>query len=136
MICVKQAYNEGMSGRPPLTEAPSFGQILANLRKARGMTQPQLAQQIGASLPMIIYYERRAKNPSADFVKRAAEVLHVSVDELLGHRPLHPFKPGPPPRLQKIIEQVSVLPRTRQKFVVELLEGYLQQANSHNNHGT
>jgi transcriptional regulator with XRE-family HTH domain len=119
------AYNADMAGRPPITPAPLFGQRLATLRKARGMTQPQFAELVGVSLPMLIYYERRAKNPSADFIKSAAKALAVSVDELLGFEPVRQHKPGPPPKFQKLIEQVSDLPRNKQKFVVELLESYL-----------
>jgi transcriptional regulator with XRE-family HTH domain len=111
-----------------LGEAPPFGRALAQLRKARGLTQPQLAERVGVSLPMLIYYERRAKNPSAAFVRRAAEVLAVSVDELLGHRPLRHVKPGPTPRLQKIMEQISQLPRSEQKFVTEFLETIVRRA--------
>ena len=37
---------------------------LAHLRKLRGLTQPQLAEELGVSLDMLIYYERRATNPS------------------------------------------------------------------------
>jgi transcriptional regulator with XRE-family HTH domain len=130
MISENRQYNEGVAGRPPLKKAPQFGQLLARLRKARGMTQAQLAQRLGISLPMLIYYERRAKNPSADFVKRVGEVLNVSIDELLGHKPVRHVKTGPAPRLQKLMEQVSALPRTRQRFVVELLESYLQNRRS------
>jgi len=36
---------------------------------------------------MIDYDERRAGNPSLDFIQRAAEALDVSVAELLGSQP-------------------------------------------------
>jgi DNA-binding transcriptional regulator YiaG len=47
-------YNGDMAGRPPTKPAPIFGTNLAALRKARGLSQPQLAEQLGVSLDMLI----------------------------------------------------------------------------------
>lgn len=123
-------YAEGMAGRPPINQAPIFGSHLAALRKTRGLTQPQLAEMLGISVDMLTYYERRAKNPAAEFVAKAAKVLNTSVDELLGHTVKAARKSGPPSRLQQLTEQLSALPRQKQKAVVEILEGYLKTAAS------
>jgi len=53
----------------------------------------------------------------------------VSVDELLGHSIKATRKSGPPSRLQQLTEQLSGLPRNKQKVVVEMLEGFLQKTN-------
>jgi transcriptional regulator with XRE-family HTH domain len=67
---------------------------------------------------MIDYYERRAGNPSLDFIQRAAEALDVSVAELLGSQPKATRgKPGPPPHLQLRFDQIRRLPRKEQEFV-------------------
>ncbi len=117
-----------MAGRPPINEAPVFGGNLATLRKARGWTQPQLAKMLGISLSALVYSERKATNPSGEFLAKAATVFNVSVDELLGHAVKPMRKPGPPSRLQQLTEQLSTLPRQKQKAVVEILEGYLKTA--------
>jgi len=46
-------------------------------------SKTQLAEVLDTTRKMIDYYERRAGNPSLDFIQRAAEALDVSVAELL-----------------------------------------------------
>ncbi len=123
-------YNDlTMAGRPPLKEAPHFGQQLTMFRKSKGLTQADLAQQLHTTQKMIDYYERRAINPSVNFVRRAAEVLGFSVDELLGHSPkVMRGRPGPPSKLELYLEQLRHLPRKDQKFVTQFLDTYLEKA--------
>jgi len=61
------------TGRPPLKEAPPFGRRLRVARLAKGWSQAELAAHLDISLKMIDYYERRATNPSIEFVRRAAD---------------------------------------------------------------
>jgi transcriptional regulator with XRE-family HTH domain len=129
LIHQSRAYSEDMVGRPQLNEAPAFGARLAALRKERGWTQPQLAEKFGVTLAALVYYERQAKNPSAEFVSKSAKLFNVSVDELLGHAVKPTRKPGPPSRLQQLTEQLAELPRNKQKVVVEMLEGFLQNTS-------
>jgi transcriptional regulator with XRE-family HTH domain len=67
----------------PTKEAPIFDQRLAALRRAKGLSQTQLAELLDITRKMIDYYERRADNPSLNFIKGAAGALDVSVAELL-----------------------------------------------------
>jgi transcriptional regulator with XRE-family HTH domain len=124
------SYHADMAGRPQTNEAPPFGAQLATLRKEHGWTQPQLAEKLGVTLATLVYYERQAKNPSADFVSKAAKLFNVSVDELLGHTVKAARKHGPPSRLQQLTEQLAGLPRNKQKVVVEMLEGFLQKTTN------
>jgi len=121
------AYNADVAGRPPKTAAPPFGQRLAMFRKARGLTQPQLAQQLRVSLQTIAFYERYAKNPSVNFLKQVAKVLNVSADELLDLKPVSTAKPGPPSKLERLVEQAVHLPRSQQQKVTALLEAFVAQ---------
>lgn len=78
---------------------------------------------------MIDYYERRAGNPSLDFIQRAAEALDVCVAELLGSEPnSKKGKPGPPPHLQPRFDQIRRLPRKEQEFVIRLIDTVLEKA--------
>jgi transcriptional regulator with XRE-family HTH domain len=123
-------YNSDMAGRPPTKPAPPFGERLAALRKARGWTQPQLAERLDLTVKTITYYERLAGNPTAKTIERLAQVFGVSYAELLGdpNGQKQTRKSGPPSRLQQLTGEVSELPRNKQKFVIEFLEGYLQRA--------
>jgi transcriptional regulator with XRE-family HTH domain len=129
LILEDVGYNSDMAGRPPNKEAPPFGQRLALLRKAHGISQAQFAQLVGSTLKAIDYYERRAKNPTADFVQKAASVFGVSVDELLGIKPLRQTKPGPVSKLHQKIDQITHLPRSTQQYVLQFLDQVLAAVN-------
>lgn len=126
LIQENRPYNVDMAGRPPINQAPTFGTQLAALRKENGWTQPQLAEKLGITLAVLVYYERQSKNPNAEFVSKVAKLFNVSVDELLGHS-VKARKPGPPSRIQQLTEQLAELPRHKQKVVVEMLEGFLKK---------
>lgn len=50
----------------------------------------------------------------------------MSLDELVGET-TQARKRGPTPKLQRQLEQISRLPRAKQRFVIEMLETVLQQ---------
>lgn len=54
------------------------------LRKEKGWSQGDLAQQIGASREMIGKYERNENLPSIEMVARMAKAFSVTVDFLIG----------------------------------------------------
>jgi transcriptional regulator with XRE-family HTH domain len=129
-ICEEHPYNAAIMARPTSKRGPDFGARLATARKAAGFTQVQVADKLGISQQMVDYYERRAVNPSADFVRRAAALFKVSTDELLGNVNGHaPRKPGPPSQLEQLTARLAKLPRAKQKVVTQMLEGVLAQAS-------
>ena len=66
-----------------------FAEILGRLRKGRGLSQAQLGALIKESADTIGRWERRASaHLTPDQLKNLAGVLDVSVDELVGYRPL------------------------------------------------
>ncbi len=117
-------------GRPPTKNAPEFGQRLAALRKSKGLSQPRFAQLMGMSREMITYYERRAQNPTAEFFAKAAEVLEVSVNELLGQKAKTVRKPGPPSEVEARLDAVRKLPRQRQRFVLDFIDTVLRDSGT------
>jgi transcriptional regulator with XRE-family HTH domain len=123
----KRVYNtEVMAGRPREKEAPFFGQRLSAVRRSKGMTQQQLADKLSVKRSLIDYYETRSPNPSLDFIERAAAALEVTVAELLGSEPnATRAKPGPTSQLQRKFEQVKLLPREKQKFIIQFLDTML-----------
>lgn len=68
--------------------APSLGARLAELRKAAGLTQVELAEAIGTSQRMVAYYERTEDYPLARLLRQLSHALGVSTDELLGLTPV------------------------------------------------
>lgn len=65
----------------------SFGERLARLRKAQGLTQAHLAERIGISRRMVAYYEGQSDRPPAHVLDPIASVLRVTADQLLGRHP-------------------------------------------------
>jgi transcriptional regulator with XRE-family HTH domain len=68
-------------------DTEGFGTRLAELRKAAGYTQVELADALGMSQRMIAYYESIEDNPLAKILRLLAQTLRVSTDELLGVSP-------------------------------------------------
>jgi len=130
MIVEKSSrHPDVMAGRPPTKDAPAFGQRLASVRKSRGWSQRQFAARLDTTREIIDYYERRAVNPSLAFMERAAEALEVTIAELLGSEAkCIRHRPGPSPQLTRRIEQIRLLPRKEQEFVIRFLDTVLEKA--------
>ena len=73
--------------------ANNFGQILRGLRRAKGVSQRDLAQRVGVDFSYISKIENdRLPPPSADTIVKLSEALGVEPDELLsltGKMPTH-----------------------------------------------
>ncbi|MEE0109628.1 MAG: helix-turn-helix transcriptional regulator [Oscillospiraceae bacterium] len=61
-----------------------FGTRLKNLRKQAGLTQQQLATQLGITKSVVSFYELQERSPSPDVLVKLAVIFHVSADYLLG----------------------------------------------------
>ena len=105
----------------------ALGQTIATLRKAQNMTQGQLAEYLGISQQHMASFEKGLRKVPASMLPSLATLFSISVDELIGLKNTA-AKRGSMPKLQRQIEQVAQLPRTKQKFVSEMLDTVLQQA--------
>lgn len=64
-----------------------FPRILTLLRKERGLSQKQAAQELGISQALLSHYEKGIRECGLDFVVRTADYYDVSCDYLLGRSP-------------------------------------------------
>ena len=64
--------------------AMEFSRILTLLRKERGITQKQAAEELGISQAQLSHYEKGIRECGLAFVVRVAEYYDVSCDYLLG----------------------------------------------------
>lgn len=102
----------------------SFGQRLVAVRKARGLTQVQLARLANTTQRAISYYENEAGFPPAPAVIQLARALRVTTDELLGVRiPKleHLNDDGESRRLWRRFRQMAGLPDRDQRAVIRLI---------------
>lgn len=63
---------------------PVFGEILAELRQDRGMTQEDLAVQLHMAKSSISNYETGKRRAHTELIYNVSKVFHVSADYLLG----------------------------------------------------
>ena len=61
----------------------ALGQIITSLRKEHGMTQADLAEKMNVTDKAVSKWERDLSCPDINSIPRLAEVLGVSVEELL-----------------------------------------------------
>ena len=103
-----------------------LGARMAKLRKDQGITQVQMAEWLSVSQQTINAYEVGRRRIQVSALPTVARLLGVSVEELVGEAS-KPGKRGPAPKLQQQLEQLSRLPKPKQKFVMEMIETVLQQ---------
>jgi len=82
----------------------NFGERLRALRQAKGLTQQQLALQLGLSKSIVSSYENGFRYPSYEVLIKMASVFSTTTDSLLGvgHRALLDIS-GLPERDQQIL---------------------------------
>ena len=61
----------------------TFGNMVAVLRKEKGMTQLELAEKMGVTDKAVSKWERDLSFPDVSSIPKLAEILGVSVDELM-----------------------------------------------------
>jgi transcriptional regulator with XRE-family HTH domain len=62
----------------------SIGENLKKARKARGLSQEQLAKLLNVSSVTISRYENNFRSPDSDMLRKLADALSVSADYLIG----------------------------------------------------
>jgi transcriptional regulator with XRE-family HTH domain len=106
-----------------------LGSRLAQLRRAAGLTQVQLAETLGISQQMVASYEVGRRRIPVSLLPALAQALKVQVDALLGSTAKAQARRGPASQLQRSIERIGDLPKPKQRFVLEMLETVLAQAS-------
>lgn len=68
----------------------TLGKRIAMLRKEKGLTQEQLAEKVGVSAQAVSKWENDVSCPDITLLPLLADILGVTVDELLGVKPIEP----------------------------------------------
>jgi len=107
-----------------------LGGRIAQARKEQGLTQTQLAEQLGIAQQTLAHYEVGRLRLPTSMLPILAMALGVSVEDLLGQSRTHASgKRGPPSRLAQQVERIGQLPKAKQRFVMEMLDTVLAQAS-------
>lgn len=99
----------------------ALGARVAQARKARNLTQHQLCAQLGIAQQTLANYEVGTTRFPASMLPTLAQILGMTLDELLG-QDAPKSKRGPMPRLQQQIDRIRQLPKAKQHAVMEVLD--------------
>ena len=106
----------------------SFGQRLAELRKAAGFTQVELAAELGISQRMVAYYESPAATPPANLLPQIAAALGVTIDALFGHSPKRKLaKQEGDSRLRRRLLAIEKLGVTEKRQVLQVIDAFIER---------
>ena len=105
-------------------------QRLARLRKAAGLSQGQVAEHLGTTQTLVSEYEHDNRRVHGERLSKIAHLLHVSVDELLGHKPAK-ANGAASLKLVRRLKAIEALPPQRQKFVLQTLDALLRDSTRH-----
>lgn len=108
-------------------QTQGFGERLAQLRKAAGYTQQQLADEIGASRRQVAYYEGESEHPPASLLIALARALNVTTDELLGMRigRAKAAVPAVSTRLERRLKLIERMPAKPKQQLLGLIDTFL-----------
>tara|TARA_B100001093_G_scaffold263529_1_gene251937 strand:- start:3286 stop:3651 length:366 start_codon:yes stop_codon:yes gene_type:complete len=110
------------------TETAQISSRLSFLRKDQGMTQHEVAAALNVSQSCYAQYETGARKISIDMLPVIAETLNTSIESILG-LPEKNGKRGPESRVSKMAEKLTLLPRSKQTVVLDMIESYLDKAS-------
>lgn len=118
----------------PLPYADDMAKTASRLkafRQAAGLSQRELARQIGQDQSNIRYWENSGNLPRSDVLLPMAKALGVTVEELLGEpRPKRVVSPGG--RARQLFEAISKMPRRQQEKILDILEPFVREHRNGN----
>jgi transcriptional regulator with XRE-family HTH domain len=123
-----------MLDQPNDTSAPmkdpefyrQLGRQIAQRRKALGLTQTVLAQELGVAQQTMAHYEGGTARIAAAMLPTVARVLKVSIEELIGMPATRGSgKRGPQPKIAQQLQQIEALPKAKQRAIAQVLDSVL-----------
>ena len=126
-IFTSVVYAGGMkTGRPTTTARTSFGTRIHSLREAAGLSQQEVSSQLGIAQSSYATWERQTPAIRPEQLEVLSEILGASVPDLFSSEMPRPIKHGGPlGRAKRIFEEVSNIPRKKQKRILDVVEDLL-----------
>jgi transcriptional regulator with XRE-family HTH domain len=106
-----------------------FAERLKELRMQRGLSQVQLAALIDVSPRVYNRWERGGALPRLDFVVKIADILQVTLDELIGRAaPQDPDFKLKNPKLHSLYREIDRLSAEDQHALMVLLDSLIKRS--------
>lgn len=104
-----------------------FGPRLKRLREERELSLAELARLLGIDYMQVYRYEKGLNLPAVETAIRLAQILQVSIDELLTGK-----ERSTPPKIKsvRLFERVRVLdqlPKDKQELALQILDTVIAQ---------
>lgn len=116
------------TGRPARSPRSAFGSRLYELREASGLSQQEVADQLGISQPSYALWERRNVALKSEQIAKLGSILDCSVEELILGTAVKPVRRGGPDgKARRLFEDVSRMPRAQQQHVLTVVEAFVKQ---------
>ncbi len=104
----------------------ALGGRIAERRKALGITQVELAATLGIAQQTMAHYEGGVSRIAVETLTQLVDALGVSVEDLIGTQARrNASKRGPAPKLLQQLEQLSRLPKAKQRAIAQVLDSML-----------
>lgn len=99
---------------------------LKEFRKRKNMTQKQLGEYLNVAHSTIAMWERGEREPKCSDLKRLADVLDISVDELLSHNVIK--KQSPRSEIEeKFISDFNELCNDNKRIILSVIRAFLTE---------
>ncbi|MEO8380084.1 MAG: RstR family transcriptional repressor [Acidobacteriota bacterium] len=105
-----------------------FGEILKRLRQEKSLSQQELANLIGVHVRQVSKYEMGTSMPTLDRIRRMAETLEVSADELVfgaGKRRAATNTIKHPVLAERLRTLEQMVSRDELRSIIELLDAFI-----------
>jgi transcriptional regulator with XRE-family HTH domain len=106
---------------PELKKTYTVGLNLQSIRKKRGLTQQELADNVGVTRQAITSYEAEKVGIPSSTLIDIALTLNVSADELLGLKKTVSETPSSR-RLMKRVAVIDTLPEPTKKHIIKVID--------------
>lgn len=110
--------------KEPLAEE-SIGQKVARLRRERGLTQQELAEQLGLTQTVVSDYENDVLKFNGPLLIKLAHIFHVSADQLLGLKKIKGNGQTLRPGVFRRLKQIEKLKKRDQQALLRTIDGFL-----------
>jgi transcriptional regulator with XRE-family HTH domain len=106
-------------------EAKTIGKRLAEIRKGRGVTQVEVAAQLGMTQALVSDYERGKLRLHGGLIVAFAKALRVSSDELLGLKDGNGHGLFKDRRFLKRLQRIDKLSRRDRQLLLGTIDKFL-----------
>jgi len=116
-------YNPAMqTGRPAKSPRTPFGARIHAARETAGLSQAEVAEHMGLSQNAYAMWERHPVALRPQQIEGLAAFLGVPIEALFGRPTTTRTKPGPVGKARRMFEQVSRLPRDKQRDILYMVD--------------